>query len=150
MIIGPTPPTRRAMENEISERLAVCSCGTPLICTFAWSGKEWYCLNCGRLYTFFGAHLLKTTPELWEKYEELRKNGKRSNRNFWAEARCSKTARLVGRSLSRISSTHQSRKSPQAIGLISNSRKGQKSRENKYSYRLSISLRLRTFQRHSQ
>ena len=51
--------------------MSVCHCGAPLIPTFHWRGKEWVCLECGSLYTFFGPRPIPTTDELWTRYEAL-------------------------------------------------------------------------------
>jgi hypothetical protein len=44
--------------------VAVCDrCGVPLIWTFAFFRHEYYCLECGRLYTMFGASRKPATPD---------------------------------------------------------------------------------------
>lgn len=46
--------------------------GAPLIWTFAFAGKEWYCLECGRAYPMFGhARREDPTPELQERLAAL-------------------------------------------------------------------------------
>jgi hypothetical protein len=39
-------------------------CDTPLVMTMAFRGKEFYCLDCGRLYEFLEPRRLDTTPEV--------------------------------------------------------------------------------------
>ena len=55
----------------VPERMAVCSCGAPLIGTFLFHYKEFICLEDGRLYEFFGPTTVDTTPELWERFVAL-------------------------------------------------------------------------------
>lgn len=66
---GDSSPVQSA--PTMSERLSVCACGAPLIPTFHWRGKEWFCLECGRLYEFFGPSVVSTTPRRWARYEAL-------------------------------------------------------------------------------
>ena len=48
-------------------------CGAPLIPTFAFSGFEFYCLECGLLYDwFFGPKAAEPTPELAARYAALK------------------------------------------------------------------------------
>jgi hypothetical protein len=58
-------------ESDRPERLSVCACGAPLIPTFHWRGKEFVCIECGRLYEFFGPQVVKTTDARWVRYEAL-------------------------------------------------------------------------------
>ena len=49
-------------------------CGTPLIFTFIFSGKEWYCRKCKRTYPMFGGGTdVETTKDLVKEHEENRK-----------------------------------------------------------------------------
>lgn len=43
----------------------------PLICTFAFSGSEFYCLDCGGCFGWLEPHGAESTPELDARYEEL-------------------------------------------------------------------------------
>ena len=52
-------------------RYSVCACGAPLVSTFAWPQKEWVCLECGRLYKFFGGYVEEATDELYERWVAL-------------------------------------------------------------------------------
>jgi hypothetical protein len=40
------------------------NCVVPLVSTFDFSKHEFYCLDCGRHYTFFGPMAVDETPEL--------------------------------------------------------------------------------------
>ena len=51
-------------------KVAMCVCGSPLIMTFHWRAREFYCIDCGRLYDFFGPEAVEETPELLEKMEQ--------------------------------------------------------------------------------
>lgn len=63
---------RSAATAQRPETLATCGyCGAPLIATFHWRGKEWVCIECGRLYEFFGTASKRTTDKLWARYEAL-------------------------------------------------------------------------------
>ncbi len=45
--------------------IQVCEhCGTPLIWTFRWAYKEYFCMNCGALGDMFMGKEVKITPEL--------------------------------------------------------------------------------------
>jgi hypothetical protein len=46
-------------------------CGAPLVLTFAFSGSEFYCVECGRHVTFFGPVKLNAS-EHQERYDALR------------------------------------------------------------------------------
>jgi hypothetical protein len=54
-------------------RMALCpDCDAPLIATFAFSGYEFYCLECGRKVTFFGPKPAEPSAELDAQYAELK------------------------------------------------------------------------------
>lgn len=60
--------------RERPETLAVCSCGAPLIPTFLFSHKEYYCLECGRMYEFFDSFdRKKNTDNLDARLRALKK-----------------------------------------------------------------------------
>lgn len=48
----------------MSSRIAMCACGEPLVATFAFRGYEFFCMTCGRKYTYFGPQGQDATPEL--------------------------------------------------------------------------------------
>lgn len=50
-------------------RIAMCQCGSPLVMTFVFSGREFYCLDCGRTYDFLGPDAAEETPELLARME---------------------------------------------------------------------------------
>lgn len=54
----------------MTDRIAVCSCGSPLIFTFAFSGREYYCLDCGRQEDIF-ADRVPTTARLRKRLSKL-------------------------------------------------------------------------------
>lgn len=55
-------------------KIAMChTCDEPLVGTFYFHKKEFICLNCGRLYEFFGPSSADETPELIARMEELAK-----------------------------------------------------------------------------
>lgn len=59
-------------------KIAICSvCKEPLIFTFFFSKKEFICLNCGRLYEYFGPNGAIETPELLEKMKNLKEEWER-------------------------------------------------------------------------
>lgn len=66
-----TEPTREARPA----RYAICSkprCdGAPLVPTFAWSGSEFICLECGELYAWLDPEGADATVELHERYDAL-------------------------------------------------------------------------------
>jgi len=46
-------------------KVAMCrDCNVPLVMTFAFRAAEFYCLECGRTYGFFGPSPADETPEL--------------------------------------------------------------------------------------
>lgn len=55
-------------------KINVCSCGSPLVFTFAFAYKEYLCLECGNTYGMMGVRSVEATPELKHKkklYEKL-------------------------------------------------------------------------------
>lgn len=51
-------------------KVAMCSCGEPLVMTFVYPGKEFVCVVCRRTYTFFGPIAAAAeTPELLSRSE---------------------------------------------------------------------------------
>ena len=57
----------------MDSRYALCrSCDAPLISTFHWRGKEFYCLECGRLHEWLEPESAEAdTPEIKARYEAL-------------------------------------------------------------------------------
>jgi len=53
------------------KRIAVCACGEPLVWTFVFRGKEWYCVECGRAYGMFGCDMADPTKELTGRQTKL-------------------------------------------------------------------------------
>jgi len=51
-------------------QIAMCSCGEPLVMTIRHSGKEFECVVCGALYTYFGPTGADETPELLARMEQ--------------------------------------------------------------------------------
>lgn len=56
----------------MSVQIDVCACGAPVIFTFAFRGREFICLDCGRTYEFFGPEKVDSTPELAERHAALK------------------------------------------------------------------------------
>lgn len=55
-----------------TDTIVVCRCGAPLIATFVFSYREWYCLECGRSYEFFDDfRRVPVTDELEAERERL-------------------------------------------------------------------------------
>jgi hypothetical protein len=57
----------RTIKKEKPAKINVCDCGTPLIFTFFFPYKEWFCLNCGVAYEFLGRNEKEATLELLVK-----------------------------------------------------------------------------------
>lgn len=53
-------------------KIAMCACDEPLVMTFLYRGKEFYCVQCGATYTFCGPTGAEETPERLARMEELR------------------------------------------------------------------------------
>ena len=51
----------------------VCSCGSPLVYTFAFAYKEYLCLECGNTYGMMGVDSVEATPELKHKQKLYKK-----------------------------------------------------------------------------
>lgn len=47
------------------------ACNEPLVLTFEFPKKEFICVECGRLYEFFGPKPLDWTPERQTRHDEL-------------------------------------------------------------------------------
>lgn len=60
-----TEPTSKPL------RVAVCGCGAPLVSTFVWDGYEFYCVECGRHFEFFGPRSAPATDELVARHAAL-------------------------------------------------------------------------------
>lgn len=56
------------------DQISVCRCGAPLVYTFAFSGAEYFCVECGRKYGMFDAEQEDATPEIKKR---LKRNEKR-------------------------------------------------------------------------
>ena len=56
-----------------NDKIAVCNCGSPLISTFAFSGAEYYCLDCGRKYGMLGVDRVAATPEIKQELDDNEK-----------------------------------------------------------------------------
>lgn len=52
-------------------RIAMCACGEPLVMTFIYRGKEFYCVQCGATYGFLGPCGAESTQTLEARMEEL-------------------------------------------------------------------------------
>lgn len=46
------------------KKIAICSCGAPLIYTFMFSGAEYFCIECGSKYGMFDTESTEVTPAL--------------------------------------------------------------------------------------
>lgn len=58
-------------------KVAMCHrCKEPLVFTYAFSGKEFVCVKCGRTYTYFGPDGADETPELLARIEANNKRWK--------------------------------------------------------------------------
>jgi len=55
------------------EKQIAIHCNTPLIWTFAFSHKEWYCRECGATLTMFGARGIDSTSALKKEGEKNEK-----------------------------------------------------------------------------
>ena len=55
------------------KEIEICECGTPLIFTFLWPYKEWFCLSCGEATEFLGRNYTKLTLELRVKLRVVNK-----------------------------------------------------------------------------
>lgn len=54
--------------------MATCpECGEPLIATFRFPGKEFVCMGCKKLWEFLDPVPEEVTPELTERYGEMKK-----------------------------------------------------------------------------
>jgi hypothetical protein len=64
----------------MSEEIKACEdCRVPLIFTFSFVGKEWWCANCGRVETYFnGQPYIKKT----KKVESMLNKMKKENSNY--------------------------------------------------------------------
>ena len=60
-------------ETTVPDKINVCVCGEPLIFTFIFAHKEFYCLGCGRAFEFYGPESVETTPDLWERQRQLQR-----------------------------------------------------------------------------
>lgn len=64
--------TIRLLDRKKPAPTACCpSCRTPLVCTLAFRGAEFYCLECGAAYGWLSPTAVETTPELNEKLAEI-------------------------------------------------------------------------------
>lgn len=60
--------------------MTICSeCRWPLVMTFFWPGKEWFCTKCRRREEFFGyrTETVKLTAELEKQHKEARREFKK-------------------------------------------------------------------------
>lgn len=54
-------------------RVAMCrECDEPLVCTFAFTAKEFVCVKCGRLYDWLEPDAADETPELLARVAEVK------------------------------------------------------------------------------
>lgn len=53
-------------------KIAMCVCGEPLVMTFLYRGKEFYCIQCGRTYAYLSPVAAEETPERLARMQELR------------------------------------------------------------------------------
>ena len=53
--------------------IAICDCGAPLIYTFAFSGAEYYCIECGSTHGMFEIGRAKNTPKLAQRLKQNEK-----------------------------------------------------------------------------
>lgn len=56
----------------MTPKVAMCTCGEPLVCTFHFRGAELYCLSCGCTYGWFGPEGKDETPELLARMEAIK------------------------------------------------------------------------------
>lgn len=58
-----------------NREITICrDCGTPLLWTFRWAYKEYFCMNCGGTWGMMGAGIsVEETPELKLKYRIVKR-----------------------------------------------------------------------------
>ncbi len=64
------------------KKIAVCYCGNPLIYTFAFSGAEYYCLDCGNTFGMFDTDRKTATSELIKKLKADTRKFKTVNKHL--------------------------------------------------------------------
>jgi hypothetical protein len=63
-------------------KIAMCSCGEPLVSTIVFRKFEFYCISCGRMYGYFEPQGVEETPERLDRLHSVETEWKRLSMNL--------------------------------------------------------------------